>query len=588
MRERGAEVTVGACDEADSGALAALLAGLSGPPLTAVVHAAGVLDPGLLDTLTAEQTARVLRPKVDATRNLHELTRDLDLSAFVLFSSFASTVGAAGQGNYAAANAYLDAPAEQRRADGLVATSVAWGPWAEAGMAEDGAHEERLRRGGRPAMSPQLALAGLREALGRTEPAVVVADVDWAAFGPAFTALRPSPLLDGLLPTRPVAQSASAADGVPLAERLAKLPEAERGAVVGELVRTEVAAVLGYASADRVRPEQAFLERGFDSLTAVELRNRIAAATGLDLPATLTFDHPTLGALTDFLHAELVGAEAAPVEGAASGFLGSLYRQAVQQGTLSDFVTLLADAARFRPRFDASSAPRPPALVRLAEGPAKPELICCSGTAAIAGPHEFARFASAMRGVRDVPALPLPGYGRDEPLPVDLEDALRVQAEAVRAHTAGRPFVPFGHSGGATMANALACHLEEAGTAPAAVVLADIYSSDDLELLVEWQQDLARWTFERESAYVAMDDFRLTAMGAYDQFLATRQRFTKAPTLLVRASEPMAEWSGERDWRSSWDFAHTTVDVPGNHFTMMAEYASVTADSINQWLTGVV
>ncbi|AJC56292.1 type I polyketide synthase [Streptomyces sp. 769] len=595
LRGRGVEVTVAACDVADSGALGALLAGLSGPPLTAVVHAAGVLEPGLLDTLTAEQTARVLRPKVDATRNLHELTRDLDLSAFVLFSSFASTVGAAGQGNYAAANAYLDALAEQRRADGLVATSVAWGPWAEAGMAADGAHEERLRRGGLPAMSPQLALAGLRDALGRTEPAVVVADVDWAAFGPAFTALRPSPLLDGLLPTRPVAQSASAADGVPLVERLAKLPEGERGAVVGELVRGEVAAVLGYASADRVRPEQAFLELGFDSLTAVELRNRIAAATGLDLPATLTFDHPTLGALTDFLHAELVGAGAgagagaAPAEGAASGFLGSLYRQAVQQGTLSDFVTLLADAARFRPRFDASSTLTPPALVRLAEGPARPELICCSGTAAIAGPHEFARLASAMRGVRDVSALPLPGYGRDEPLPADLEDALRVQAEAVREHTAGRPFVLFGHSGGATMANALACHLEETGTAPAAVVLADIYSSDDLELLVEWQQDLARWTFERESAYVSMDDFRLTAMGAYDQFLATRKRFpTKAPTLLVRASEPMAEWSGERDWRSSWDFAHTTVDVPGNHFTMMAEYASVTADSINQWLTGVV
>ncbi|HEY8987367.1 MAG TPA: SDR family NAD(P)-dependent oxidoreductase, partial [Streptomyces sp.] len=587
----GVEVTVEACDVADPAALDALLAGLAGPPLTAVVHAAGVLEPGLLDTLTAEQTARVLRPKVDATRNLHERTRDLGLSAFVLFSSFAGAIGAAGQGNYAAANAYLDALAEQRRADGLAATSIAWGPWAEAGMAADGAHEERLRRGGLPPMAPHLALAALREAVGRSVPAVVVADADWAAFGPAFTALRPSPLLGAVLPARPVADAGPVAAGVPAAERLARLPEAERSVFLTELVRGEVASVLGYPSADRVQPDQAFLELGFDSLTAVELRNRIAVATGLTLPATLTFDHPTIGALAGFLADELAGSGAGAVapEAAGSGFLGSLYRQAVRQGTLSDFVTLLADAARFRPRFDAATELRPPALVRLAEGPAAPELICCSGTAAIAGPHEFARLASAMRGVRDVSALPLPGYLRDEPLPAELEDALRVQAEAVRAHTAGRPFVLFGHSGGATMANALACHLEETGTAPAAVVLADIYSTDDLELLTEWQQDLARWTFERESMYVPMDDFRLTAMGAYDHFLATGKRLpAKAPTLLVRASEPMAEWSGERDWRSTWDFAHTTVDVPGNHFTMMAEYASVTAESINHWLTGVL
>ncbi|MFB9904178.1 type I polyketide synthase [Allokutzneria oryzae] len=552
----GAKVTIAACDAADRAALAELLGAV--PTVNAVIHAAGVLDAGLLETLTAEQMRNVLRPKVDGARNLHELTSDLD--AFVLFSSFASTVGAAGQGNYAAANAYLDALAEQRRADGLAATSIAWGPWAESGMAADFAHEDRLRRGGLPGMAGDLAVRALADAAGRSEPVVVVADVDWDAFGAGFTAMRPSPLLSDF-----VEQKVRAAADV---------------SNVDDLVLEQVAAVLGYASAAEIDPEREFLELGFDSLTSIDLRNRLNAAIGVTLPATVTFDHPTPKALAEHLAAAGGGAKET-----SGGFLDRLYRQATENDTIPQFVTLLADAARFRPRFTAETVTELPGLVRIADGPELPELICCSGTAAIAGPHEFARFATEFRGVRQVSALTLPGYGRDEPLPSTFEDALAVQAEAVRRHTEGRPFVLFGHSGGATMANALASHLEAAGTGPAAVVLADIYSAADRDVLAAWRDELARWTFARESSYVAMDDFRLTAMGFYDEHLAQRQRnATQAPTLLLRASEPMAHWSGERDWRSSWAAAHSTVDVPGNHFTMMQEHADVAAKSVQDWL----
>ncbi|WP_217146960.1 KR domain-containing protein, partial [Streptomyces sp. AC627_RSS907] len=176
----------------------------------AVVHAAGVLDDGVLDSMSVERVAGVLRPKVDGARHLHELTQDLDLSAFVLFSSLAGAIGGAGQGSYAAANAYLDALAQQRRAQGLAATSVAWGPWAEAGMAVDGALEDRLRRGGMAAMTPELAVKALQQALDLQETHLAVADLDWERFVPSYTAVRASRLLDEMPEARRVLEAATA------------------------------------------------------------------------------------------------------------------------------------------------------------------------------------------------------------------------------------------------------------------------------------------------------------------------------------------------------------------------------------------
>ncbi|MEU1949566.1 type I polyketide synthase, partial [Streptomyces sp. NPDC020125] len=207
----GARITVAACDVADREALAGLLADLPAElPLTAVVHAAGVLDDGILESLSPERFASVLRAKADAALALDELTRDLDLSAFVLFSSTSGTVGAAGQANYAAANAFLDALAQRRRAEGLPATSIAWGPWAAGGMAADEALEQRMRRAGMPPMDADLAIDALQRALDLGDAAVTVADVDWDRFAPGFTAGRPSPLLADLPEVRQAATRAAA------------------------------------------------------------------------------------------------------------------------------------------------------------------------------------------------------------------------------------------------------------------------------------------------------------------------------------------------------------------------------------------
>ncbi|MFE2922367.1 type I polyketide synthase [Streptomyces goshikiensis] len=308
----GARVTLAACDVSDREALAGLLATVpADQPLTAVIHAAAVVDDGVIETLTAEQVAAVLRVKVDATRHLHELTRDLDLSAFVLFSSFAATFGAPGQGNQAPGNAFLDAFAEYRRAAGLPATSLAWGPWGSAD-GDDSAAGDRMRRHGIIAMPPARTLASLQHALDRDETTLTLVDMDWKRFTLAFTADRPRPLLLELPEARRVIESAereSAEDlagGVPLTQQLAGLPDVEQERLLLDLVRTAVAAVLGHADLTAVEAGRAFKELGFDSLTSVELRNRLGAVSGLKLPASLVFDHPTPAAVAAYLRAGIV------------------------------------------------------------------------------------------------------------------------------------------------------------------------------------------------------------------------------------------------------------------------------------------
>ncbi|WP_062014297.1 SDR family NAD(P)-dependent oxidoreductase [Streptomyces hygroscopicus] len=308
LADLGAEASVIACDMADREALADLIAHTG--DLSAVVHAAGVLDDAVVESLTPERLGTVLRPKVDAAWHLHELTREMDLSAFVLFSSASGTLGAPGQANYAAANSYLDALAQHRRAQGLPAQSLAWGLWQEASGMTGHLDRTDLRRMGGSGVSglsndEGLALFDTATAAERAQLFPIRLNTAELAAG---ADLLP-PLLRGLTrgPARKVLVGAEAvADRSALPHRLAGLSAGERHSVLMDLVRDQVAAVLGHASSDTVQANKAFKDIGFDSLTAVELRNRLNAATGLRLPAALVFDHPTPAALVRHLLAELV------------------------------------------------------------------------------------------------------------------------------------------------------------------------------------------------------------------------------------------------------------------------------------------
>ncbi|WSY90942.1 SDR family NAD(P)-dependent oxidoreductase [Streptomyces sp. NBC_00873] len=307
----GAQVRVAACDVADRGRLAQLLGSLE-RPLTAVVHAAGVLDDGLVDSMTPEQLERVMRPKLDAALHLHELTVDMELSAFVLFSSITALIGTPGQANYAAANAFLDVLAARRRADGLPAISLAWGLWAEsAGMGGE-LNEAELARLARNGVQPLPTGLGL-ELFDRS------AQFDAALLAPVLLdvgGLR-ARARAGTLPTllralAPVARRTESVS-ISLAQQFAGIPAAERERTVLEFVQQQVAAVLGHSSPGTISPSRAFKDLGFDSLSAVELRNRLTRASGVRLAPTMVFDHPTTMSVAELLLSELgSGATAEP------------------------------------------------------------------------------------------------------------------------------------------------------------------------------------------------------------------------------------------------------------------------------------
>ncbi|TDP92878.1 type I polyketide synthase [Labedaea rhizosphaerae] len=304
----GTRVTVVACDITDRDAVATLLAE---HPVTAVVHTAGVVEyQPLLDAGLAELTD-VLRAKVEGARILDELLPDAE--AFVTFSSVSGVWGSAGQAAYAAANAHLDALVEHRRATGRRGTSLAWGPWAGSGMLVTEDAEEQLARRGLSAMDPELAIQAFAQALDHDLGCVVVADVDWARFAPAYTSARPSPLLTELPEVvRALAPAEAKTDEVGSADLRRKLADGDPQEVLLEIVRTGAAAVLGHTTAEAIEPERAFKDLGFDSLTAVELRDRITELTGLSLPTTLVFDYPNAYVLATYLATQLGIADSTP------------------------------------------------------------------------------------------------------------------------------------------------------------------------------------------------------------------------------------------------------------------------------------
>jgi NADPH:quinone reductase-like Zn-dependent oxidoreductase/NADP-dependent 3-hydroxy acid dehydrogenase YdfG/acyl carrier protein len=325
----GVEVLVRRCDVSREEDVAALVAGLE-RPLRGIVHAAGVLDDAMVAGQTPERLAAVMAPKAAGARILHELTREHELDFFVLFSSASAVLGSPGQANYAAANACLDALAHQRRAAGLAATSIAWGPWDGLGMAAGaGDSASRVRARGIDAISPEQGANLLARALGEAPAHVVVLPVDWAALGRALPSGAVPPLLEDFV----AAQGAEAAAGRDrlVAELRALAPGRRRDALVERLTR-QAATVLGLDPRAAVDPARPLAELGLDSLTGVELANVVGRMTGVALPATALFDHPTLDALAQHLLDQLV-----PANG-ANGAAGAERERAL------DHVEALSDA----------------------------------------------------------------------------------------------------------------------------------------------------------------------------------------------------------------------------------------------------
>ncbi|MEV5509627.1 type I polyketide synthase [Streptomyces orinoci] len=593
----GARVTIAACDTADRGQLATLLAGIpEDRPLTAVIHSAGVLDDGVIETQTPERLATVLRPKVDAAWLLHELTRDLGLSAFVVFSSAAGVLGNPGQANYAAANAFLDALAHHRRAQGLPAHAMAWGLWLDslARIGETNGEEAAARTAGRiPGLTAEEGLARFDTVLSGDGTLLLPMKLDLsAARGQSVP-----PLLRGLVKAAPrrAAAGGGEAEGS-LLRRFTEAAEAERPGVVLEFVRHQAALILGYGDAEAVSPTRRFLELGFDSLGAVELRNRLGAAAGVRLTATVVFENPTPEALAAHLAQRMAalgegtGDEPEPAAGPAGGgresLITAMARQAAESGRMQEFVHLLTAVTEFRPSFEEPGQLRGELdLVRLAKGETGPELVCVPSILPMSGPHEYARFAAALRGVRDVSVLPAPGFLPGEPLPASIGALARAHAEALLAHVGERPFVLAAHSSGGMLVHSLTSLLEERGQAPEALVLIDPYPLSD-QALTGVQTRVEGVRDEQGAAgFGAVDETRLTAMTGYFRlFRDWRPRPVATGTLLVRATEPLAAWRGTDDWRSVWPLEHSIADAPGDHFSMMEDHAAGTAQVVHQWL----
>ncbi len=586
----GAEVAIASCDVSDREQLKESIEAIPKEhPLGAVIHCAGALSDATIESLSEEQVGYVFAPKAEAAWHLHELTADTGLSAFVSFSSGAGILGGPGQGNYAAANVFLDALAHRRRAAGLPATSIAWGAWAERGGMVgtlDEADRRRMERSGIGSLSSEQGLALFDAALAADRSLAVAIRIDPQGLRSLASIGSLPPILSGLVRApRRRAAAASAA----LREHLVALPIEEREPAVLDLVRSQVAAVLGHESAGAIEPADALQDIGFDSLAVVELRNRLAMATGMTLPATLVFDYPTSAQLATFLASELDSTtdRSSSSDGPGEGTLLSLLEGADRQGKLGEFRELIAMGSRLRATFESPpAADRSPGAVNLAEGPEAPSLLMLPAVVATSGPQEYMRFAHGFRGERAVRVAPHPGFLEGEMLPSTLEIAAEVQAEAILSYGLDDPFALVGYSSGGWITHRVAGHLEGRGASLVAVVLIDppFLLPDSSQWLDPILLNSLRGT---DHAAVPLDDSRLTASMAYFELLAEwRPEELATPIVTIRARE-LAEGMeathalGQEDafWSSL-----PVIEVPGDHFTMMTDQASTTAQAVRDFL----
>jgi acyl transferase domain-containing protein len=398
---------------------------------------------------------------------------------------------------------------------------------------------------------------------------------------------------DGEHPTAVNGEHSTAADGElgaagQLARRVAASKKSEQEQIVEEAVCAQIAVVLGHESAAEIDPRQPLLELGFDSVTALELRNRMRVATGLELPAALLFEHPTPAALA----ARLLHGLAHPQDGdeqlegvESPGTLVGLMREAGDRAELGEFMAMLGAAARFRPTFDAhSDSHEASRAMRLATGEERPSLVCLPTVLATAGPHQYAKFAHSFRDERDVTVLTLPGFAEGERLPASVHDVAAVHAGAVGALALDVPPVLVGYSAGGVLAYALAGYLQSIGCPPAGIVLIDTFSLAH-DAVAEVLGTVAWGMLAREDVRVPVSDAGLTAMAAYGELLAGWEPVEAAvPTLALRANALTPDVFTELAWVTAWGFAHETVEVPGNHIALMEENVDSTAQAVKEWL----
>ena len=602
----GADITITACDASQAGDLARVLAAIPpGHPLTAVIHTAGTMDNGLVTALTPASLGITLAPKADAAWHLHELTRHHDLSAFVMLSSAAGLVMPAGLANYAAANTFLDALAHHRHARGLPATALSYGLIDTAtGLNQaTGDSSQRMTHQGLPPLTTDQALTAIDTALTTTHPHLVPLNIHTPTLRAQPHNTLP-PLLRTLIPNYRRAVDDSAMASRSRLRRLAGLSPAEQDSLLEDLVRQLSAPLLGHSSPSAVDPERDFLESGFDSLTAMELRNQLNNATGLRLPPMAVFDNKSPAALARFVRAELtarLNAEADQSAGSDEAMeparepqtLSALFREAVNSGTIKKSFAMLSAVADVRPNFTSlADLDQVPVPVKLADGPNPPRLICIGSPMATGSPYQLARMASYFRGVRQVLALPLPGFAAGEMLPATMEATIDALTASTLQAADGEPFVMLGYSAGGIFARVITRQLQqEHGVSPDGLVMLDSYRAETDGDEGETNRGLVMAMLEHESAAGGFDVARLSAMGRYVNIVPKLVPGTvDTRVLFIQCTAPFGSDGGQADevgtdWRAQpWDADAMVTTVAGNHFSILNTDAALPAQAIAEWI----
>ncbi|WP_378741131.1 SDR family NAD(P)-dependent oxidoreductase [Nocardia brasiliensis] len=608
----GARVRVEACDVSDRAAVAQLLSSVPSQfPLTGVVHAAGVLDDGMMAALTPQRVDVVMSAKADAAWHLHELTRDRDLALFVLFSSVAGVVGGPGQGNYAAANTFLDGLAEYRRARGLAATSIAWGFWAsgtDGVIQRSGSGTFALNgHSGFRMLSDEQGLALFDAAIAQHRATVTATCLDTAALAASARAGLLAPLLRGLAPAtrRKVGtgtEPRSSEFGY-LSRKIMGLDNDAQDKILMEFIVERATAILGYASFEDFGAS--FIDAGFNSVTAMEIRNDLNKATGLRLTPMSVFDHRGPAELARHVRNEIINAGYAnsnPViidakrvvpEGNRDGeALSGLFKDSVAAGNIEKGLEFLSSAARLRPVFDSDcDLAEMPAPIRLSDGDSSsPHLIFISTPVFTGGVHQHLRISAPFRGKRKVTSVPLPGFKGNEPLPSSSTAAIDLLVRTVLDVAGEDSFVLVGYSSGGSLAYATAAEIaRDPDNRLMGVVLLDTFSADGADALPV--ESLVNAMLEKEGTFGTLNDARLTATVAWLEMLLN---FSPNPApfevLLVRCTRASFRKLSPQSGRyedvlvSRWWPSQAVSSVPADHFSIIADDSNVAAAAIDEWL----